>query len=81
MQGHWNNVSYAAYFQDNWNVNPRLTLNLGLRWDGIPHTYEANNRMSNFYPGLYNPPMRPSSAERQHQLPTVLVWAPVRIRF
>ena len=29
-------------------------LNLGLRWDGVPHTYEANNRMGNFYPGLYN---------------------------
>jgi hypothetical protein len=27
---------------------------LGLRWDGIPHTYEANNRYSNFYPNLYN---------------------------
>jgi Carboxypeptidase regulatory-like domain len=54
-QGYWNNVSWAAYFQDNWRVNHRLTLNLGLRWDGVPHTYEANNRMGNFYPNLYNP--------------------------
>ncbi len=54
-RGQWNNVSPAAYFQDNWHVNSRLTLNLGLRWDGIPHTYEANNRGSNFYPNLYNP--------------------------
>jgi Carboxypeptidase regulatory-like domain len=53
--GHWNNVSWAAYVEDNWRVNNRLTLNLGLRWDGIPHTYEANNQMANFYPGLYNP--------------------------
>jgi Carboxypeptidase regulatory-like domain/TonB dependent receptor-like, beta-barrel len=52
--GYWNNVSWAAYVQDNWRVNNRLTLNLGLRWDGVPHTYEANNRMGNFYPGLYN---------------------------
>ena len=36
-------------------MNNRLTLNLGLRWDGIPHTYEANHRMSNFYPAQYNP--------------------------
>ena len=52
--GHWNNVSWAAYVNDNWHVNNRLTLNLGLRWDGIPHTYEALNRMSNFYPNKWN---------------------------
>jgi carboxypeptidase family protein len=52
--GDWNNVSWAAYVQDNWRVNRRLTLNLGLRWDGVPHTYEANDRMGNFYPSLYN---------------------------
>ena len=51
--GLWNNVSWAAYIQDNWRVNRNLTLNLGLRWDGIPHTYEANDRMGNFYPSLY----------------------------
>lgn len=53
--GHWNNISPAAYAQDNWRATRRLTLNLGLRWDGIPHTYEANNRYSNFYPNLWNP--------------------------
>jgi hypothetical protein len=52
--GYWNNVSWALWAQDNWRVNRRLTLNLGLRWDGVPHTYEANNRMGNFYPSLYN---------------------------
>ena len=52
--GHWNNISIGLYVQDNYRVNNRLTLNLGLRWDGIPHTYEANNVMSNFYPNLYN---------------------------
>ena len=53
-RGFWNNVSTALYFQDNWRVNKRLTLNLGLRWDGVPHTYEAKNRMGNFYPNLYD---------------------------
>jgi hypothetical protein len=53
--GHWNNVSWASYIQDNWRVNHRLTLNLGLRWDGAPHTYEANHQSANFYPNLYNP--------------------------
>src|ERR1700759_272745 len=53
--GQWNNVSWASYVQDNWRVNRKLTVNLGLRWDGVPHTYEANDRMGNFYPSLYNP--------------------------
>ena len=54
ITGQWNNISLAAYVQDNWRVTPRLTVNLGLRWDGIPHTYEANQQSSNFYPGLYS---------------------------
>jgi hypothetical protein len=53
--GHWNFNSYALYVQDNWRATPRLTLNLGLRWDGSPHTVEANGRESNFYPNLWNP--------------------------
>ena len=53
--GHWNNLSYGAYAQDNWRATRRLTLNLGLRWDGMPHTYEANQQSANFYPNLYNP--------------------------
>jgi hypothetical protein len=51
----WPNHSWGAYVQDNWRVNNRLTLNLGLRWDGIPHAYEVNNKMGNFYPNLYDP--------------------------
>jgi len=58
--GLWNNVSWAAYVQDNWRVNKRLTVNLGLRWDGVPHTYEANNRMGNFYPSLYQQSLAPT---------------------
>jgi len=54
-KGLWNNVSTALWVQDNWRATKRLTLNLGLRWDGVPHTYEANNRMGNFYPNLYDP--------------------------
>jgi hypothetical protein len=52
--GHWDNKSYAIYAQDNWKVSRKLTLNLGLRWDGIPHTYEESNQQANFYPNLYS---------------------------
>jgi len=51
--GQYNNVSWAAYVQDNWRASKQLTLNLGIRWDGVPHTYEANYRLGNFYTGLF----------------------------
>ena len=43
------------YAMDDWRVSKRLTLNLGVRWEGLPHAYDTHNRASNFYPNLYNP--------------------------
>ena len=71
--GHWNSVSLAAYFQDNWRATNRLTLDLGLRWDGIPHTYEANKQMSNFYPNLYD---RGDAAQLSSDYQTILATSP-----
>ena len=59
-QGHWNAVSPDLYFQDNWRATHKLTLNLGLRWDGIPHTYEAGSNQTNFYPDQYDPALAPT---------------------
>jgi hypothetical protein len=36
---------FAPYVQDDWRVNPRLTLNLGLRWDYRTIPFETNDRM------------------------------------
>jgi hypothetical protein len=41
---------YSGYFQDNWRVSRRLTLNLGLRYDLFPPYYEKNNAVSSFDP-------------------------------
>jgi hypothetical protein len=41
---------YAFYFQDNYKVTPRLTLNLGLRWEYWPAFKEKNNILTTFDP-------------------------------
>jgi hypothetical protein len=45
----------AAYVMDNWHAKPRLTLNLGLRYEALPRPYEKYDRVSNFVPSDYNP--------------------------
>jgi len=46
---------FAIYFQDDYKVTPKLTLNLGLRWDYIPTYTEALNRWSFLNPNITNP--------------------------
>ncbi len=41
---------YAAFLQDNYKLNPRLSLNLGLRWEIHPAFHEANNLFTGFDP-------------------------------
>ena len=57
---HISTNNYNVYAMDDWRVSNRLTLNLGLRWEGIPHAYDTQNDLSNFYPSLYNPAQAPN---------------------
>lgn len=41
---------YALYFQDNFKITPRLTLNLGMRWERWPALSEKNHLMTSFDP-------------------------------
>jgi hypothetical protein len=52
---HITTKNYNLYAMDDWRISNRLTLNLGIRWEGIPHAYDTENTASNFYPNLYDP--------------------------
>lgn len=41
---------YAGFIQDDWKVTPKLTLNLGVRYDFATPQYEGNNKLANFDP-------------------------------
>ena len=59
---------YGTYIQDDWKISPKLTVNLGVRWDYFGLTYEHHGNQANFVPGgaptggpLYLIPSGPNS--------------------
>jgi hypothetical protein len=52
---HW----YAAFAQDDWRLTPRLTVNLGLRYEYQAPMVEHDNFLSNFNPNV-NPATTPA---------------------
>ena len=50
---HYVNQTPSAYAMDTWRVTPRLSLQLGLRYDALPHAWERQNQVANFNPNAY----------------------------
>ena len=42
---------YGIYGNDDWKVTPKLTVNLGLRWDFFGLVYDHKGKQANFVPG------------------------------
>ncbi|GGA78922.1 hypothetical protein GCM10011507_32720 [Edaphobacter acidisoli] len=45
---HWRNQEFDLYFQDDYHVNNKLTVNLGLRWEAHPVATEQYNLINGF---------------------------------
>ena len=43
---------YAAFVQDDWSFSPRVTFNLGLRWEYQSPFQQGTGQLANFYPGI-----------------------------
>ena len=52
-QGRWTN--FETYVNDDWKINNRVTLNLGLRYSYLPNPYQANDQLTVFNPAAFNP--------------------------
>ena len=52
VTGYTNSWYSAAFVQDDFRVHPRLTLNIGLRWDVQTAPTDPLNRVVNYVPGV-----------------------------
>jgi hypothetical protein len=58
---------WGSYIEDDWKVSPKLTLNLGVRWDWFGQTFEHYGAQANFIPAVGTPS---ASNQAQYLIPT-----------
>jgi hypothetical protein len=58
--GRFRNKWTEVYFEDDWKVNQRLTLNLGLRWTYFTASAMDGNQIANFVPSAFTSSQAPA---------------------
>jgi hypothetical protein len=53
--GHFRFTQPEAFVQDSWKATRKLSLEFGVRWQGISPWYTQGNNIANFDPTVYNP--------------------------
>ena len=48
----WRQVAMGAFFNDDWKVTPRLTMNIGARWEVNRMPWDVNDKMGGYVPEL-----------------------------
>ena len=46
----WRQVAMGAFFNDDWKVTPKLTVNLGVRWEVNRMPWDVNDKMGSYVP-------------------------------
>ncbi len=57
---HYVNQTPSVYAMDTWHVSPRLSLQLGFRYDALPQAWERNNYVANFNPAHFQSTLTPN---------------------
>ena len=57
---HYVNQTVSFYGNDNWHVTRNLSLQIGFRYDALPHAWERSNDVSNFNAAAYDPAAMPA---------------------